>query len=142
MPNITTFDTSAPYIFLPIFVIMNNKRYEFDAILDTGAPLTEFSDRALEYSGFFVATRNISLKEGLQTQKYGKITLPRIQICGHEIEKLEVFVSHFEKSWGIDALIGLDFFRRFRIEIDYSKGVLISDFFTNYAKESYLNPVP
>ncbi len=127
MPNITTFDTGASYIFLPIFVIMNSRRHEFDAILDTGAPLTEFSDQALEYSGFLTATKNVSLKEGLQTQKYGKITLPRIQICGHGIERPEVFVSHFEESWGIDALIGLDFFRRFRVEIDYSKGVLISE---------------
>ncbi len=132
MPNITTFDTRAPYIFLPIFVITtNHRRHEFDAILDTGAPLTEFSDRSLNYSGFFETTKNVGLKEGLQTQKYGKIILPRIQICGHKIDNLEVFVSHFEKSWGIDALIGLDFFRRFRVEIDYSKGILISDYFAD-----------
>lgn len=129
MPNITTFDTNASYILLPIFVIMNDKHYEFDAILDTGAPITEFSDQALKYSGFITATKDVSLKEGLQTQKYGKIIIPKIQICGHEIEKFEVFVSRFEKSWGIDALIGLDFFRHFRVEIDYSKGILISDFF-------------
>lgn len=66
------------------------------------------------------------LNDGLQTQKYGKIILPHIQVCGHTIEKLEVFVSHFEKSWGIDALIGLDFLRQFKVEIDYSKGIITS----------------
>lgn len=91
--------------------------------------MTEFSDRALKYSGFIQETEDVSLKRGLQTQKYGKIVIPRIQICGHEIEKLKVFVSSFEKSWGIDALIGLDFFRRFRVEVDYSKGLLTTDVF-------------
>jgi len=128
MPNITTFNTDAPYIYLSISVIFGNAaHHEFDAIFDTGAPLTEFSDTALHYAGFLSTTKPVIVKNGLQTQKYEKIILPQIQICGHSIENLEVFVSHFEKSWGIDALIGLDFLRRFKVEIDYSKGIITSD---------------
>ncbi|OGW38119.1 MAG: hypothetical protein A2X58_09455 [Nitrospirae bacterium GWC2_56_14] len=128
MPNITTFSTGAPYIYLSIFVAAdNNTLHEFDAIFDTGAPRTEFSDTALQYAGFLSATKPVILKNGLQTQKYGKIILPQIQVCGHSIGNLEVFVSHFEKSWGIDALIGLDFLRQFKVEIDYSKGCITSD---------------
>lgn len=127
MQNTTTFDIAAPYIYLPIFIITaENKRHEFDAILDTGAPITEFSDKALLYAGFLKKTENIDLKSGLQTQKYSKICLPQTQICGHTIENFDVYVSHFEKSWGIDALIGLDFFRKFKVEIDYSKGKILS----------------
>lgn len=37
-----------------------------------------------------------------------------------------VFVSQFAESWGIDALIGLDFFRKYVVEIDYSRGILIT----------------
>ncbi|MDD5674755.1 MAG: retroviral-like aspartic protease family protein [Chitinivibrionales bacterium] len=128
MPNITTFNTNAPYIYLSIAVAAdNNTFHEFDAIFDTGAPTTEFSDAALYYAGFLGSTKPVILKSGLQTQKYGKIILPQIQICGHSMENLEVFVSHFEKSWGIDALIGLDFLRRFKVEIDFSKGAITSD---------------
>jgi hypothetical protein len=58
---------------------------------------------------------------------YGKIILPHLQICGHTIDQLEIFVSHFEKSWGIDALIGLDFLRRFKVEIDFSKGIITTN---------------
>ena len=130
MPNITTFNIGAPYIYLSISVAAdNNTLHEFDAIFDTGAPVTEFSDAALYYAGFLSATKPVILQSGLQTQKYGKILLPQIQICGHSMENLEVFVSHFEKSWGIDVLIGLDFLRRFKVEIDYSKGVITSDMF-------------
>jgi hypothetical protein len=128
MPNITTFNTSAPYIYLSIFVTAeNNTLHEFDVIFDTGAPMTEFSDTALHYAGFLNTTEPAVLKNGLQTQKYGKIILPQIQICGHAIQNFEVFVSHFEKSWGIDALIGLDFLRQFKAEIDYSKGIIVSE---------------
>lgn len=128
MPNITSFDTGLPYIYLSIFVTSNkNALHEFDAIFDTGAPRTEFSDTALQYAGFLGAIKHVKLKTGSQTQKYDKILIPQIQICGHSIKNLEVFVSHFEKSWGIDSLIGLDFLRRFKVEIDYSKGVITSD---------------
>lgn len=60
MPNISTFDTKAPYIYLPIQVIpICGSQHEFDAIFDTGAPRTEFSDRALMYAGFLkVQDRN------------------------------------------------------------------------------------
>ena len=41
-------------------------------------------------------------------------------------KSFEFFVSHFEQSWGIDALIGLDFFRRFLVTIDYKNGFLVT----------------
>lgn len=128
MPNITLFDTSAPYIFLPIFITtFDNRRHEFDAILDTGAPATEFSDKALQYAGFIPRTSAVEIKSGLQTQKYSKTTIPLIEICGHKVENSKVFVSRFDDSWGIDALIGLDFFRLFRTEIDFLRGQIISE---------------
>ncbi len=96
-------------------------------ILDTGAPRTEFSDQFLVHTGFMNSTNeNVSIKSGLQTQKYGMMTLPSVTICGHQMDDFEVFVSHFEESWGIDALIGLDFFRRFLVTIDYTNGVLVT----------------
>ena len=37
------------------------------------------------------------------------------------------YVSHYEKHWGVDALIGLDFFRQFRVTIDYKVGQIITE---------------
>jgi len=128
MPTITTFDINKRYIFFPVFVLgTTGKRYKVDALLDTGAPATEFSDEALLFTGFLQETKkDIVLKPGLQTQKYSKVVLPHLSICNHPINNLEVYVSHFEKSWGIKALIGLDFFRRFKVTIDYSRGHIIT----------------
>jgi hypothetical protein len=101
--------------------------YSVAGILDTSAPYTEFADDFLVYSGFLETKSDpISLKPGLQTQKYGKIILPAAIICQHQIDNFEVGVSHFESAWGIEALVGLDFFRRFRVTIDYSNGTLLT----------------
>ena len=62
MRNITTFDIRSPYIYLPVFVATgNNTVLEFDAIFDTGAPRTEFSDTALQYAGFLSTTEQVVL---------------------------------------------------------------------------------
>ena len=128
MQNTTIFNVSARYIVFPIFVTTKDgDAHELDALLDTGAPRTEFSDEALQAIGFLeTPKKDIVLKPGLQTQKYSKVVLPHLSICNHPINNLEVYVSHFEKSWGIKALIGLDFFRRFRITVDYYKGQIIA----------------
>ena len=129
MPSITTFDTSKRYIFTFAYVITKTgHRQKFDVLLDTGAPLTEFSDEALQVAGLLEQTKeDVKLKQGFQTQKYGKVVLPKIEICSHPIDNLEVYVSHFDKSWGVKALIGLDFFRKFRVTIDYKTGQIITE---------------
>ncbi|MBU0511128.1 MAG: hypothetical protein KJ638_05420 [Chloroflexi bacterium] len=126
--NNTSFDVSKHHIHLEFIVTdLNGIWHSVTGILDTGAPRTEFSDQFLTHTGFLDAkNEKTRLKPGLQTQKYGLIELPLVQICGHQIRSFEVFVSHFEQSWGIDALIGLDFFRRFLVTIDYKNGFLVT----------------
>lgn len=129
MSSVTTFDTRERYILLPVLVVSRNgQKDEFDALLDTGAPRTEFSDETLWHLGFLErADENVELPHGMQTKKYGRVVLPHVEICSRPIEGLEVYVSHFEKSWGIKALIGLDFFRRFRVTIDYKAGHILTE---------------
>ncbi len=129
MPNTTIFDPTKRYIFLPVAVATpEGEWHEFDALLDTGAPATEFSDDALQHIGLLkIADQEVQLPSGQQTKKYGHIIIPNLEVCSHRICDLRVFVSHFEKSWGIKALIGLDFFRRFRTTIDYHAGRIITE---------------
>jgi len=128
MPNITMFDPRALYIYLPIMVTTAaGVATDFSAILDTGAPRTEFSDRALVYEGIIEGAGQVIIPDGLQTKKHSRIVLPKIRVCGHDIRDLEVYVSRFEESWSINALIGLDFLRAFRTEIDYSQGRLVTE---------------
>ena len=136
--NITFYDTNKHHIHIDM-IVTNPKgiNYSVAGILDTGAPRTEFSDHFLVHSGFLeIKSEKVSLKSGLQTQKYDKITLPSVTICHHQIDFFEVFVSHFEASKGIDALVGLDFFRSFRVTIDYSNGILLTTPIENFGKNS------
>lgn len=66
----------------------------------------------------------MSIQPGLQTQRYGKLILPELRVCGQTLTDFEIRVSRFEQSWGIDALVGLDFFRRFPVTINYDRAVL------------------
>jgi predicted aspartyl protease len=129
MRSFTEFDPQQRYIMLQICVAdKNEKTRDFLALLDTGAPATEFSDDVLQYLGFLESTnQQVTLQHGMQTQKYGQTVLPHVEICSHSIKNLKVYVSHFEKSWGIDALIGLDFFRQLRVTIDYKAGQIITE---------------
>lgn len=124
--TITTFNTQAHHIYLEGCIkIPHGRLYSLTAILDTGAPRSEFSDLFLISTGLIESKeQSINIAPNLQTQKYGKITLPTLDICGKTLNNMEVFVSHFEQSWGVDALIGLDFFRKFRVTIDYMEGTL------------------
>lgn len=45
----------------------------------------------------------------------------------HHIKDFEVMVSRFDQSWGVAGLIGLDFFKRFRVTIDYKAGHLVTE---------------
>jgi hypothetical protein len=126
--NITSFDTSRHHIYLEFGVTdSSGVLHSVAGILDTGAPRTEFSDQFLKYAGFLNdKNENATLKLGLQTQKYGVIELPLVDLCGHQMVNFKACVSYFEPSWGIDALIGLDFFRYFRVTIDFEQGVIIT----------------
>lgn len=130
MPSTTAlFDVNRPYLYTEVAVIHPARgRCDFRAIIDTGAPRTEFADAFLIQAGFIELKHdNILLKHGLQTQKHGKLILPSFEVCGHVLTNFEVMVSRFEKSWGIAALIGLYFFRQFRVTIDYKAGQIITE---------------
>ncbi len=106
---------------------IQGERHKFEALLDTGAPASEFSDTALHYAGLLQEPiQDVPLHQGLPTQKYSRLLLPSVEVCSHRLCHLNVYVSRFEQSWGIKALIGLDFFRHIKVTIDYQHGHLIT----------------
>ncbi len=129
MSNVVTiFDTTKHHIYVEFYVTdPNGVPRTAVGVLDTGAPRTEFSDRFLDYGNFIDISKQIQIKPKLQTQKHAKIIISELEIFTHKIKNMEVFISSFDSSWGIDALIGLDFFRQFKVTIDYKEGVIVSE---------------
>ena len=125
--TITKFNTNKYYIFIKsIITSCDGRIINANSILDTGAPTTEFSDKFLLLFGFIdELNTEINIEKNLESKKYRKIVLPNLEICGQKLNNFEVAVSKFEDSWGIDAIIGLDFFRKFHVAIDYNLGELV-----------------
>ncbi|MFA5800119.1 MAG: retroviral-like aspartic protease family protein [Candidatus Peribacteraceae bacterium] len=127
MQSTIRFDTDKQHIHAKMCIkSQTGKEVSFTAIVDTGAPFTELSDRSLARVGYSIANAPVNPKDLQETQKYSKIRLPLVQTLGQSLEDWIVYVSRFDESWGIDALIGLDFLRHFCITIDYHKGRIIT----------------
>jgi hypothetical protein len=129
MQTVTPFDTGKHHICIDFLLIDNTgTRHDCFGVVDTGAPRTEFSDAFLVHAGLIASVESdISIQPGLQTQKHDTLVLPSVVICGQSLKDFPVMVSRFDEGWGIGALIGLDFFRRFRVTIDYERGNLICE---------------
>lgn len=133
MQYITVFNTNRHHIYLKSIIADSNGVVQyFRAVLDTGAPRSEFSDRFLKTIGMLQNgdIQEIDIPTGLQTGKYGSITIPRLECMGQTLTNFQVTISKFEEHWGVDALIGLDFFRQFRVTIDYKAGQIITEPFS------------
>lgn len=130
MQRTTTFDPSEHHIYLLSHIVdWQGIVHTFSAILDTGAPTTEFSDDFLNSIGLLRSKepKKVDPLSLEQTKKYGKLAIPKIKCLGHEMKNVTVKVSKFAEGWGIDALIGLDFFRQFRVTVDYGKAEIVTE---------------
>lgn len=130
MRHTTVFNTSRHHIYLNATITDSSGVLQaFRAVLDTGAPKSEFSDRFLRTIGMLHGDdfQNISIPTGLQTGKCGSMIIPRLECMGQILTNFQVIISKFEEHWGVDALIGLDFFRQFRVTIDYKNGQIITE---------------
>lgn len=124
---ITQFDTKSHHIYIEFAIEVGQHRMDsLRGILDTGASHTELSDHFLHLIGIAVPS-SIKLKQNQQTQKYSKLTITSLDLCGHKLHNFPTYISRFEETWGIDALIGLDFFRLFDVRINYKLGQIITE---------------
>lgn len=130
MPSITPFDTSRHHIYTTFILThpVAGTKHSFEGIVDTGAPHTEFTDTVLAEMGIIEAPKkDVQIKEGMQSQKYGRVTFPQLEICGQVMENFQGYVTRLDDSFNVAALIGLDFFKKFRVTIDYQKGQLLTE---------------
>ncbi|MFH1654911.1 MAG: DUF3800 domain-containing protein [Pseudomonadota bacterium] len=94
MQNTTTFETKERYIFLSIFLTTENgKRHEFDAILDTGAPRTEFFNM-----------KSVKVKSGNSLTEYLKTKLWFENDSSTQLDVHPVYSSHSLNIQFVDIL--------------------------------------
>lgn len=130
MQTTTTFDIAEHHIYFAAQIQdCNGVEHAFRGILDTGAPSTEFSDEFLLAVGILKPDemQKVDIQQEQQTARYGRIVLPRIHCLGQTIENVKVKVVRFAEGWAVDALIGLDFFRKFEVRINYKLGTIVTE---------------
>ena len=128
MRSSTPFNTAEHHIYTRLKIVSARGRtFELRAILDTGAPGTEISDRSLKKIGYPLRPSNLKPKKHQQTRKYSKIRLTQASVLGQTLTDWIVRVSKFDESWQVDALIGLDFFRKFKVTVNYKEGMLLAE---------------
>lgn len=130
MQSTTQFDTTKHHIHAELQI--KNKSGQvvfFSAVIDTGASVTELSDSSLKRVGYAIGSPDVYIKHGQETQKYSKIRLSEASVLGQKLTDWVVYISRFDDSWGVDALIGLDFFKQFKVTVDYKKGIIFTELY-------------
>lgn len=130
MQTTTTFDSSEYHIYFAAKIQdCNGVEHAFRGILDTGAPSTEFSDEFLLAIGVLKpdAIKKVDIHPEQQTARYGRIIIPRIHCLGQTMENVKVKVVRFVEGWAVDALIGLDFFMKYEVKINYKLGTIVTE---------------
>lgn len=128
MQNVTQFDTSKHHIHAQLQIKSKSGQVVFfSAVIDTGASVTELSDSSLKRAGYTVDSSSVHIKHDQETQKYSKIRLSEASVLGQKLTDWVVYISKFDEGWGVDALIGLDFFKQFKVTIDYKQGIITTE---------------
>lgn len=110
MQTTTTFDTSEHHIYLAAKILdCNGVEHSFRGVLEPKS------------------IKKVDIQPEQQTARYGRIVLPRIQCLGQTLENTRVKVVRFVEGWAVDALIGLDFFRRYEVKINYKSGTIVTE---------------
>jgi predicted aspartyl protease len=89
--------------------------------LDTGATNTSISAEAAETLGYDIQNdaRNVSMTTGSGVETVPMITLTKLSALGREWQNLPVTAHTLPPSAHVDGVLGLDFFRRMRLTIDF-----------------------
>ena len=118
--SLTPFGANLPLVHnliqVPIrFLGPHDSEYEFAALVDTGASGTFYNAKTVQRLNFIPKGSCVVVKNGDGSSQYslGSIS-PRIAIGAHFKEKMSGQVIRLER---FDMIIGIDMFRRFKMEI-------------------------
>jgi predicted aspartyl protease len=97
--------------------------------LDTGASSTVIGWKPLKVVGYLDAdvSSHVEMTTSSGTTTVPKITLRKIESIGKHRRGLEVIAHSLPIGASVDGLLGLDFFRKSRLMIDFRKNVLRLD---------------
>lgn len=103
-----------------------NERVSADFMVDTGAGLTMISRRSAKELGVDLNRRlpTIPLQTMAGTIHVPLVVLDSIEVGGMQVKNITVTV-HDSPFLGSPGLLGIDFLKHFRVEVDFKEGFLL-----------------
>ena len=95
-------------------------------LLDTGASITMVPSKVLEKIGSMdnVIEDSISIKTASGTVHVNIVKVGRIEILGEIVEGIEVACYDIPPQTRVEALLGLNFLKHFKMTLDFPNGKL------------------
>ena len=122
----TRFDPDEPVIMVDATIEGPKGRRKISSAQDTGATFTiipwDVAD-VLGYKPYFCKERT-GVITASGTEYAPVITLQSLMCLGMKVEELKVVVHDLPPASYVDGLLGLNFMRKFRVCLDFRKGIL------------------
>ncbi len=120
------FDAHAGLILIPVQICGPAGIAQLRFALDTGASTTLVRPVHLEALGYdpALAQERVNMTTGSGVEFVARLPLQRITALGCSRENLPVLSHTLPPSATVDGLLGLDFLREGRLEVDFRAGIV------------------
>lgn len=104
--------------------------YRVRLALDTGATSTSINKDILVLIGYDpdALPQTVTITTGSGVEKAARINLDKIEALGYERQGFSVVAHTLPPSAGIDGLLGLDFFRKRILTINFDSGTITVEY--------------
>ncbi len=104
-----------------------NKQYRTNLMIDTGASITVLSEayfNALKESGDIRVNRQLEINTAAGNQAAYSVIVEYFNIGEHQLEDFEIVVMELPGFEHADGLLGMNFLKQFKFEIDQENSLL------------------
>lgn len=104
-----------------------NKQYRTNLMIDTGASITVLSEayfNALKESGDIHVNRQLEINTAAGNQAAYSVIVEYFNIGEHQLEDFEIVVMELPGFEHADGLLGMNFLKQFKFEIDQENSLL------------------
>ncbi|MFH1728162.1 MAG: aspartyl protease family protein [Pseudomonadota bacterium] len=113
--------------FLPFKKI--NDFFDLDLLFDPGCAVTLVNTSTIDLLGYsakndMTETSSLSGASGISTGYIIKI--PNLKCLGQELSNFEIACHDLDSNLGVSGLLGMNFFKHFRMDIDFKRGLIHS----------------
>ena len=117
------FDPKDNLIIVPVEIHGKNHQFTIDMAVDTGATWTIIPVKTCAIIGA-IHHRSITIVTGSRVENAQLMTIPLIKAFGMDIPNFKVVAHNLPPSLLVDGLLGMNFLKRAKLTIDFSKNVI------------------